>query len=280
MNLTNFRRTPVARVVETIRREAARYGVTIDHSELVGLIPQEALVEAARWYMQLDQFEPEQILEQRLAQALAEEQEPSFLDALADGTPTPGGGSAAAYSGAAAAGLVEMVARLTIGKKKYAQVEAQMRAVLEEAERLRADLTEAIREDAAAFGAVMAAFRLPKDTPEQLDQRSAAVERSMLAAAQAPLRVAYKAVRILELAEQVVRMGNLNAISDGATAAALAKAALTGSSYNVRINAIELKDKAAAEDLINQITALDRQADDLELKVRQLLAERGGMPLA
>jgi glutamate formiminotransferase/formiminotetrahydrofolate cyclodeaminase len=280
MNLTNFRRTPVARVVETIRREAARYGVAIDHSELVGLIPQEALVEAARWYLQLDQFEPEQILEQRLAQALTEEQEPDFLDALADATPTPGGGSAAAYSGAAAAGLVEMVARLTIGKKKYAQVEAQMLAVLEEAERLRADLTEAIREDAAAFEAVMAAFRLPKDTSDQQDQRSAAVERAMLAAAQAPLRVAHKAVRILELAEQVVRMGNLNAISDGATAAALAIAALTGSGYNVRINAIELKDQAAAKDMLDQIAVLDRRADGLELNVRQLLADRGGMPLA
>jgi glutamate formiminotransferase/formiminotetrahydrofolate cyclodeaminase len=280
MNLTHFRRTPIARVVETIRREAARYGVAIDHSELVGLIPQEALVEAARWYLQLDQFEPEQILEQRLAQALTEEQEPDFLDALADATPTPGGGSAAAYSGAAAAGLVEMVARLTIGKKKYAQVEAQMLAVLEEAERLRADLTEAIREDAAAFEAVMAAFRLPKDTSEQQDQRSAAVERAMLAAAQAPLRVAHKAVRILELAEQVVRMGNLNAISDGATAAALAIAALTGSGYNVRINAIELKDQAAAKNMLDQIAVLDRRANGLESNVRQLLADRGGMSLA
>ncbi len=280
MNLTNFRRTPVARVVETIRREAARFGVSIHHTELVGLIPQEALVEAARWYLQLDQFEPKQVLEQRLAQVLTEQQEPDFLDALADGTPTPGGGSAAAYSGAAAAGLVEMVARLTIGKKKYADVETQMQAVLEEAERLRADLTEAIREDAAAFEAVMTAFRLPKETAEQQVQRSTAVELSMLAAAQAPLRVARMAVQILELAEQVVRMGNLNAISDGATAAALAKAALIGSGYNVRINAIELKDQAAAKDLTNQVVALDRRAEELEQKVRQLLAGRGGMPLA
>lgn len=280
MNLTNFHRTPVARVVETIRREAARYGVAIHHTELVGLIPQQALVEAARWYLQLDQFEPEQILEQRLAQALAKEEEPNFLEALADGTPTPGGGSAAAYSGAAAAGLVGMVARLTIGKRKYADVEAQMQAVLEEAERLRADLTVAIREDALAFEAVMAAFRLPKDTSEQQDQRSTAVERSMLAAAQAPLRVAHMSVRILELAEQVVRSGNLNAISDGATAAALAKAALTGSGYNVRINAVDLKDRAVAKDLIGQVAILDRRAEDLDLKVRQILTDRGGMPLA
>jgi len=280
MNLTNFRRTPVARVVETIRREAARYGVAIHHSELVGLIPQEALVEAARWYLQLDQFEPEQILEQRLAQVLADEQGPDFLQALADGTPTPGGGSAAAYSGAAAAGLVGMVARLTIGKKKYAEVETRMQAVLEEAEQLRADLTEAVREDAAAFEAVMAAFRLPKDNTEQQAQRNVAVEQATLAAAQAPLQVARKALRVLELAEQVVRLGNLNAISDGATSAALAKAALTGSGYNVRINVIGLKDQSAAQDLLDQIAGLDQKAAGIELKVRGLLVERGGMPLA
>jgi len=280
MNLTNFRRTPVARVVETIRREAARYGVAIHHSELVGLIPQEALVEAARWYMQLDQFEPEQVLEQRLAQVLAEEQEPDFLEALAAGSPTPGGGSASAYSGAAASALVSMVARLTVGKKKYVQVENQMLSILEEAEQLRASLTEAVREDAAAFEDVMAAYRLPKDTPAEQDQRSAAIERSTLAAALAPLQVARKAVRVLELSEQVVRLGNLNAISDGATAASLARAALTGSGYNVRINAVELQDRTTAQELITQVAELDRQADELELKVRDLLTERGGMPLA
>lgn len=280
MNLTNFHRTPVARVVETIRREAQRYGVGIYHSELVGLIPQEALVEAARWYLQLDQFEQEQILEQRLAQVLAEEQEPDFLEALADGTPTPGGGSAAAHTAAAAAGLVEMVARLTIGKKKYAQVEAEMQSVLDEAEQLRAYLTEAVQEDAAAFEAVMAAFRLPKDTHEEQARRNTTIQQAMQAAAEAPMQVATKAVRVMELAEQVVRVGNLNAISDGATAAALAQAALTGSGYNVRINAVELQDKTAAQDLIDQVAALDRQAEALNLNLRALLSERGSMPLA
>ena len=139
MNLTNFRSTPMAQVVEMIRREAARYGTSIHHSELVGLIPQEALVEAARYYLQLDTFQPDQILEYRLAEALAKEQEMEqtqtteksaydFLNQLADGTPTPGGGSASAYSGAAGAALVSMVARLTIGKKKYAAVEETMKA--------------------------------------------------------------------------------------------------------------------------------------------------------
>jgi glutamate formiminotransferase/formiminotetrahydrofolate cyclodeaminase len=142
---TNFRQTPVARVVEMIRSEASRYGVAIHHSELVGLIPQAALVDAAVWHLQLDQFTPDQILEARLYNALQKAHEPpevvttpavsqDFLEALAAGTPTPGGGSAAAYAGAAAAALIAMVAHLTIGKKRYIEVEDEMRQVLTEAE--------------------------------------------------------------------------------------------------------------------------------------------------
>src|SRR5215213_6928508 len=132
MNLTNFRETPIARVVEMIRREAQRYGVGIRHSELVGLIPQEALVDAAVWYTQLDAFDKEQILESRLFDTSHSAPQPkpvSFIEELAAPTATPGGGSAGAYAGAMGAGLVAMVAGLTIGKKKYADVEAQMQAI-------------------------------------------------------------------------------------------------------------------------------------------------------
>ena len=133
MNLTNFKRTPVYRVVEMIRREAARYGANITHSELIGLIPQQALIDAAVWYLQLDDFTEDQILEYKMNAELAAREGEAieavpFLDDLAAATPTPGGGSAAAYSGAMAAGLVAMVARLTVGKKKYADVEEQMNA--------------------------------------------------------------------------------------------------------------------------------------------------------
>jgi glutamate formiminotransferase/formiminotetrahydrofolate cyclodeaminase len=127
MNLTNYRKTPVFRVVELVRREAQRYGVGIHHSELVGLIPQEALVESAVWYTQLDQFEPEQILENRLfaaqAQATTMPENPYiFIEQLASADPTPGGGSAAASTAAEAEALVAMVGRVTVGKKAYAAV--------------------------------------------------------------------------------------------------------------------------------------------------------------
>jgi glutamate formiminotransferase/formiminotetrahydrofolate cyclodeaminase len=286
MNLTNFHATPLARVVEMIRREASRHGVAIHHSELVGMIPQAALVEAARWYLQLDQFEPAQVLEARLSavqvQAAAQEAEAAapaatFLDALAAGTPAPGGGSASAYSGAAGAALVAMVARLTTGKKKYAAVEDQMVSVLERAEALRRDLTAAIDEDAQAFEAVMAAFKLPKETPEQQAQRAQAVEAATLEAARVPLVVAVKAVEVLSLASQVVTLGNINAISDGASAAAQARAALDGAGYNVRINVLGLQDQARAQPLLDQLVDLESQALVFEEQVRSALVQRGGL---
>jgi glutamate formiminotransferase/formiminotetrahydrofolate cyclodeaminase len=282
MNLTNFRSTPVARVVEFIRREARRYGVAVHHSELVGLIPQEALVEAARWHLQLDQFEPAQILEYRLAaaqQQASAEASQDFLDALAEGTPAPGGGSAAAYSGAAGAALVAMVARLTLGKKKYAAVEAQMYAILEKAESLRAALKEAIQEDATAFEAVMQAMKLPRDTDEEAAVRHAAIEDATLNAARVPLETARMAVEVMELGVQVAGNGNLNAISDGATGAALARAALTGAGYNVRINVSGLSDPSQGTELLAAVWELEKQAAALEEQLRAHLVERGGMAL-
>ena len=182
MNLTDYRKTSIALVVETIRREAQRYGVGIHHSELVGLIPQEALVDAAVWYTQLDAFDKGQILESRLYSSTASNQTrncPSFIDELAAPTPTPGGGSAAAYSAAMGAGLVAMVAGLTIGKKKYAEVEAQMQAIRVHAEKLREELTYAVDDDAGAFEAVMGAYRLPKETPEQKAARTTSIQSAI-----------------------------------------------------------------------------------------------------
>lgn len=280
MNLTNYQATPLARVVEMIRREARRYGVSIHHSELVGLIPQQALVEAARWYLQLDQFEEGQVLEYRLAEAEAGSRSSAagdFLQALADGTPVPGGGSAAAYSGAAGAALVSMVARLTVGKKKYADVETQMQSILDSAEALREQLTLAIERDSAAFAAVMEAFRLPKDSPDETAVRQRTIERATLQAARVPLEVAGWSVEVIELGRQVVELGNLNAISDGATGAALARAALTGAGYNVRINLATLEGSEDARQMQNQLVELERRAAEIEVHIRSLLAERGGI---
>ncbi len=281
MNLTNYRQTPIARVVEMIRREAERYGEGIHHTELVGLVPQEALVDAAVWHLQLDMFEPRQILEHRLVESqsqgsqLPETVEARFLDALAKGTPTPGGGSAAAHAGAAAAALVAMVARLTTGKKKYAGVEGRMWEIVEAAEGLRHDLTGAVARDSAAFEAYIAAIRLPKETDEQQAIRATALEQATQETIQVPLGVSKQAVDVLRLALEVAQTGNVNAISDAASGAALARAALTASSLNVRINCPNLADQSATSAYLEQIRQLESEAGALEDKLRQTLAERG-----
>jgi glutamate formiminotransferase/formiminotetrahydrofolate cyclodeaminase len=283
MNLTNFRQTPVFRVVETIRREAARYGVGIHSCELVGLIPQEALIDSAVWYLQLDGFDPDQILEKRLYESAAQSPQADgapFLDALAASTPTPGGGSAAAYAGAMGAALVAMVARLTVGRKKYAEVEAQMNEILNLAERLQRELAAAVEEDSSAFKEVLAAFKLPKDTPEQQKARQDGIEAATLKAAQVPLSVARKAVTVMGLAEQAVGAGNLNAISDAASAAALARSALTSAGYNIRINLVGLSDRDTADQLLAQLASLEEKAGAIEKNVQKSIQERGGFSMA
>lgn len=291
MNLTNFRETPIARVVETIRREAIRYGVAIHHSELVGLIPQEALTDAAVWYAQLDQFSPDQVLETKLFESARQSPSPlgkaagdvvilgreDFLAELAAPTATPGGGSAAAYAAAMGAGLVDMVAGLSVGKKKYAAVEAEMHAIRHQAEMLRAELTQAVGDDAAAFQAVMGAFRLPRETPDQEKTRAAAIDLAVLNAAHVPLNVAKNALRVMELAARCAEVGNLNAISDAASAGALAHAALKAAGYNVRINVHALAEKQTGAPLIFQISAFEERATMFEETLKRLMDERGGL---
>ncbi|NOZ00186.1 MAG: glutamate formimidoyltransferase [Chloroflexi bacterium] len=279
MNLTNFRKTPVARVVEMIRREAVRHGVGVHHSELVGLIPQEALTDAAVWYLQLDQFEKDQVLETRLYAQSAGAQPPDFLADLAAGAPTPGGGSAAAYAAAMGAALVAMVARLTVGRKKYAEVETQMQEILTRAETLRAALRRAVDEDAAAFEAIMSAFKLPKGTDEEKQARSRAIQSATLYAAQVPLETARYAVEVIELAGRVVALGNLNAITDAASGAALARSGLVSAGYNVRINLTSLKDEAVRDALLDDLHAIERRADEIDQSIRRTLTERGGLEL-
>lgn len=289
MNLTNFRKTPVAQVVEFIRREAARYGTVIHHSELVGLIPQDALEDAAVWYLQLDQFLPDQVLEKRLYAAFqadpasvgrpgtSSQVDHGFLEALSAATPTPGGGSAAAYAASMAAALLLMVARLTIGKKKYVDVEQEMVSIETKASQFYTELVLSVSEDAAAFQSVMEAYRLPKQTAEEIEQRSAHIQAATLHAAEVPLNVAQKSVELLKLAQQLVLKGNINAISDAGSAAALAGAGLMGAGLNVRINAPGLDDKANASRLIEEIDNLERQGEQLGKNIREQLNERGGL---
>jgi glutamate formiminotransferase/formiminotetrahydrofolate cyclodeaminase len=282
MNLTNFRETPIARVVEFIRREAERYGVGIHHSELVGLIPQEALVDAAVWYTQLDAFSPEQILESRLfSSPSASDQTPlrpaSFIEELAAPTPTPGGGSAGAYAGAMGAALVAMVSGVTMGKKKYAEVEAEMQAIRVVAENLRKELTQAVDDDASSFEVLMAKFKMPKETDEQKSAREAAITQATMNAAHIPLHVAEHAVKVMELALKCAKSGLQSAISDAASGFAMARASLTAAAYNVRINLNSLEDKSLGKRMLSELAELESAADKLEGEIQLVMKERGGI---
>jgi glutamate formiminotransferase / formiminotetrahydrofolate cyclodeaminase len=275
MNLTNFAKTPIFRVQEMIRSEAARYGYLIHHSELIGLIPEEALIDSAQWYLQLDGFTEDQILERKLQTSEAEAQliPHPFLDAVASGEPTPGGGSVGALAGALAAGLAAMVARSTIGKKKYAEVEDAMQEAARDADALRADLTEAIHEDSAAFEEVLKANRLSKDDPK----RGEAVQSATRRAAEVPLRTAQLAVQALEPLRTVAEQGNINAASDAAAGAHLALAALEAAALNVLINVQSLEDANAASDLRDEITRLRENGRARVREILSLVENRAGL---
>lgn len=275
MNLTDHTQTPLARVVELVRREAARWGVAIHHSELVGLIPEAALIDAAQWYLQLDRFQPDQVLEIRMRARMAQAASgKTFLERLAAGTATPGGGSAAAFAAAMAAALVGMVARLTVGKKRYASVEARMRTLVEQADRLRHSLAESVRSDAEAFEAVMAAGRLPRGTEVEAAAREAAIEAATQHAAQVPLSVARDSVAAAEMALEAAEHGNSNAFSDAASAVYLASAGLRAAAANVRVNAAQLRDRGAAETLLAELARLEQRMAEVETRLAALLRDR------
>ena len=271
MNLTNFRKTPLSRVVETIRTEAKHYGVEIHNSELVGLIPQEAMFDTAVWYTQMDLFSPDQILEQKMSSVMDLREHPDFLESLAAGTPTPGGGSAAAYSGAMAAALVSMVARLTIGKNEYERVEKEMKNILRDAEELREEFTLAVAEDSEAFNQVMDAYKKPKSDPD----REQSIQTATLKATEVPLGVARKALRVLNLALKTAELGNKNAITDAGAGVNLANAAITCAGYNVRINLLSLEDKKVKKGLLSEINQLEISVLEKLEKLKVILSERG-----
>lgn len=183
-----------------------------------------------------------------------------FLDQLAGSAPTPGGGSAAAIMGAMGAALVSMVCNLTIGKKNYLEVEDEMKAVLGEAERLRARLTEAVAEDIAAFDQLMAAYALPKESDEQKTARSAAIQACLKQATEVPLTCARLCAEVIALSQRAADKGNLNVISDAGVAALAAQAALRSAALNVYINAPSIKDREFADTRVAEIEALLRDA--------------------
>lgn len=171
----------------------------------------------------------------------------TFLDELASGAPTPGGGSAAAIMGAMGAALVSMVCNVTIGKKGLEPVETEMKAVRDESEKLRLRLTAMVAEDVEAFNGLMAAYRLPKATDEERSRRGAAIQSSLRAATETPLACARACAEVVALSKRAAEKGYAGVISDAGVGVLAANTALRSAGLNVYINAPSLKDRAFAD---------------------------------
>jgi glutamate formiminotransferase len=257
MNLTDFEQTPIHRVFEFVKREAARYGVTPVSSEIVGLIPKLALEQAAEWFLQVENFDSSLILENRLATVMSNKTAVSglraaiepFIEQLAAPTATPGGGSAAAASGAMAAALAGMVAGLMRTKKSFAQHEQLLSQSAARLGQLREELKAAIDADADSYNEVMKAYKLPKDSAE----RAAAIAAGLKLATRVPLDVAEKVAEVGQIAGRLKPITNPNMISDLTTGMALAKAALESALANVEINLDSIKPESPEDEaFVNQ----------------------------
>ena len=243
MNLLDIDITSPAVVFNAIKARAEKHGVAVQKSEIVGLIPERALIGAAETALRLsDAFE--HVLEARIHAAVpsAAPSLDGWIDELAGGAPTPGGGSAAALAGTLAAALVAMVARLTVGRKTYAAVEAQAREILAEAEQLRGELRRLVDEDATAYEGVSRAYKIPKGDP----RRAQVIDDALLAAARPPAEVVKRGRRLLALAQTIEQIGNQNAVSDARVAGMLARTAIDGATENVNANLSGMSDRARA----------------------------------
>lgn len=200
-----------------------------------------------------------------------------FLDDLADGTATPGGGAVAALNGAQAAALVSMVCRLTLGRKKYAAVAETIQGLLDRAEILRGHLLDLIDRDIRAYDGVMAAYRLPKDTEAQARARDEAIQQALREATLTPLATMAACVEVLELCPTLLAHGNPNAASDAAAAAACAFAGLEIAADNVRINLPSITDAAFVTACTDKLQTLLAAGEQARRAARALAATRLGV---
>ncbi|MGZ5353898.1 MAG: glutamate formimidoyltransferase [Actinomycetota bacterium] len=276
MNLVDHQVTGVRAAFDAVARLAAERGMDVLSSEIVGLVPRAALAPSDAAHVRLEGFDADtQILELLVNDGgTASQTLDAFLAGLASDAPTPGGGAVAAVCGAAGAALIAMVCRLTIGREAYEDVDAKMRQVLEDADEARGAFLELADRDAEAFDAVMAAFKLPKDDDRRRAERSASIQSAYEGAARVPLVVAQRAVAMLHLARTSIEHGNVNAASDGLSAAHALHAATHSALANVSINIAGLKDAALAAEFRAEVDALKARSEGLLFSAQTAFAVR------
>lgn len=310
MNITDINATPLHKAFEEVCRAASARGIRVTGTEIVGLVPKRVLTEAGKYFLRkqqrsagipeeeiiriavksmgLDDLKPfnpsekviEYVMEDKASKAASERLANmtcrAFAYETASESPAPGGGSVAAYMGALGAALGTMVANLSAHKPGWDDRWEEFSDWAEKGQGILKALVGLVDEDTAAFGRIMAAFGMPKGSPEEIAARDEAIEKATLYATQVPLRTMREAIRAFPLLQAMAEHGNPNSVSDAGVGALAARAAVLGARLNVRINAAGLKDRAAAETMTAEADRLASEAAGLEESIMHTVNSKIG----
>lgn len=310
MNITDIRATPLHLAFEECCKSAERRGMRVTGSELVGLVPLDVLLDAGRYFLKKQQrstgvseeelikiavksmgldelapFDPQQkIIEYNLAKddpaaakKLVRKDLRAFANETASESVAPGGGSVSAYVGALGVSLATMVANLSSHKRGWDERWAEFSDAADTGQRIKDAMIRAVDEDTDAFNAIMAAFALPKGTPEEKAARKAAIQQATRGAIEVPLRVVRLGLESFALIRQMVDTGNPNSITDAGVGALCARAAVLGAALNVKVNAADLEDKAYAQAVVAEADAAMTKATELEQEILKTVREKMGL---
>ena len=300
INLINYKITPPHIAFDTICEQAEKRGIRVTGSELIGLIPLQAMLDAGRHYLlkqgkspgvpeeelietavvsmgmrDLTDFDPaNKIIEYQVRELkgpLVKMDLRDFANELSIDSPAPGGGSVAALAGALASALTSMVANLTVGKKAYKNEWVKMKDIAVDAQKYKDELLRSIDRDTDAFNELMNAFRLPKKTDEQIAEKEQAIEEATKQACLVPLEVIKNSLEVLKLARVVAEKGNENAASDAGVASLMARSSVVGAGLNVKINLPGIKDAEFVEKMKTDVDSLILEAIDLQSKIFEIV---------
>ncbi len=307
MNMTNLAITPLHIAFDEVCRAADARGVRVTGTEIVGLIPKKALVDAGRYFLHkqhrstglperelvriaietmglsnLKEFKPEEKVveyileaeEQKGVKKLVDMTCAGFAEETASESPAPGGGSISAYMGALAAALGTMVANLSSHKAGWDSRWEHFSQWAEKGVAIMNELLALVDEDTAAFNKIMDVFGMPKSTDEEKAARAAAMERATLYATQVPLRTMKAALKAFDVVYAMAQEGNPNSVSDAGVGALAARSAVMGACLNVKINAAELKDRATAQALVNEANEIQREAQRAEKEILEIVESK------
>jgi glutamate formiminotransferase/formiminotetrahydrofolate cyclodeaminase len=278
MNMVNYKASQLFKVFELVRTFAERYGVQVQGSEVVGLVPMDALIDSAEFYLRLQGFNKNQILETKLFEKhderLVAMDLNRFAGEVASEKPVPGGGSVSAYAGSLAAGLLSMVSRLTLKKSEFEKHWPKTKEILDESESVQKRLLSLVDEDSQSFVDLMQAYRLPKDSEEQKRVRSAEIQSRLKVAADVPMATAENSARILALSKRLADFANESALSDLQTAIHLANASIFGALSNVSINLASMKDESYRKQTQIKMDGLQSQIEKDKTEALRILSAR------